>query len=240
MENEDYKVIETDEGWIVEGTDIVKNSRASAYRAKKKYLLDLASAPEPLIDETVMEQATEPEVVEESETFVEEPTIEAETSPTFAMPTLESLGTTESKGGDGRSKADDTFLKTFKNAEIKTDKDGNPKIHISSIWQGASPILSTILEFGDNAIESWAENEGVVAWNPASRASQRAVFVRVLGIVAPKSDIALDPSQVVLAMGLWMYGLPCFKIMSARNKRKKVAKALKEAEETDMEVEYLD
>ncbi len=240
----DYKVVETEDGWAIDGTDIVKGSRASAYRAKKKFLLDLASQPEPLIDDTVQE------AIDESETFVEEPesetfseveTVDDETfsePETFSMPTLESLSSSKQDGGGGSSsKTDDSFLKAFKSAEIKTDKNGNPKIHISSIWQGASPVISTILEFGDNSIESWAKAEGVVAWNPSTRASQRAMFVRVLGIIAPKTDVSLDPTQVVLMMVAWMYGLPVFKIMSSKRKRKK---ALKEEETTEGEVEYLD
>jgi hypothetical protein len=241
---DEYKVVETEDGWIIDGTDIVKGSRASAYRAKKKFLLDLSSQPEPLIDDTVQEaidEETETFVVEEpeAETFSEEvPTDETSEPETFSMPTLESLSSTKQEGGGGSSsKTDDSFLKAFKSAEIKTDKNGNPKIHISSIWQGASPVISTILEFGDNSIESWAKTEGVVAWNPTTRASQRAMFVRVLGIIAPKTDVSLDPTQVVLMMVAWMYGLPVFKIMSSKRKRKK---ALKEQETEEGEVEYLD
>jgi len=218
-----------------EGETITKNSKAAIYRARKKYTQNKDDAPKPLLTDIDIES-----VVEESESpteiVEEEPLVEVE-SKGFEMPTLDSMKTDGATGGDLSDKSDDAFLKAFSTAKVVKDKEGNSKIALGSIWEGATPIIGGILEFGDASLQNIAEKQGITLWDEDSRKTQRMVFIRVLSVVAPKTNVELDPTMILLVMVAWMYGFPAFKIFKATANNKKKAKAKVLTHEEVLEVD---
>lgn len=211
-----------------EGKTITKGSKAAIYRARKKYIQNKDNAPKPLLTDTDIKSAKDA-IPEQNTEIIEEPLIEKdviEVEKGFEMPTLESMKAENAIGGDSVGKSDDAFLKAFSSAKVVKDKEGNSKIALGSIWEGATPIIGGILEFGDASLQTIAKKQGITLWDEDSRKTQRMVFIRVLSVVAPKTNVELDPTMILLVMVAWMYGFPTYKIFKATADNKKKSKVL--------------
>jgi len=227
--------------WLIKPTgEIRKCSRSTAYRIAKKAEEQGISEPEgdDSIPDTDFLQPAEIETTviddswpEEDEEEWEPDAITAEV-PLYDLPTLEE---TEEFGGDDggdpesfqdQSEYDSDFLSAIKGAEIIEDDEGNKSVHISDLFIGDSSIITSMFGALDSSLSSVAQNRyGMTLWDESSRAVQRTFFVRLLGTIAPRTSLSINPNVLIAIMIGWLYGVPSLKILRAAAKRKKAEKS---------------
>lgn len=229
-----------DGNWLIKPTgEIRKCSRSTAYRiAKKAEELGIA---EPEGDDTIPDtdflQPAEIETTVIHEEELEEPDYDWEPDsitaevPIYDLPTLEDA---EEFGGDDggdpesfqdQSDYDSDFLSAIKGAEIVEDDEGNKAVHISDLFIGDSSIITSMFGAFDSSLSSVAQNRyGITLWDESSRAVQRTFFVRLLGTIAPRTSLTINPNVLIMIMIGWLYGVPSLKILRAAAKRKKAEK----------------
>jgi hypothetical protein len=242
-----------DGAWLIKPTgEILKCSRSTAYRKAKA----AANQIKPKTEDTQKIEEIEVEEVQElrDDTPLEEDTLEINSdsfdeltieTPVFNLPTLEDLNgggageNPETFQGESESfdQRDDDFINSIKGAEIVEDDEGNKKIHIKDILVGDNPLIHSMFRGLDSSLYAWAENKhGLTLWNEDSRAAQRAIFIKTLSLIAPKTSIQLDPHWVIVGLGFWLYGVPLLKIARVSTKGKKSKKQLKKESFSDQTV----
>lgn len=232
--------------WLIKPTGEIRTcSRSTAYRIASKAQKELTeqevesdesvSRFTPPFDDIEKEELP-PSLLPSDEPLVptqesdKEIPIEDESPIIWDLPTLDDIGGDEGIDPEEfqeENNRDKSFIDSFKDAEIKEDDEGNQKIHLGEFFIGDNPIISNILSSCDNALYGWAENKyEIQLWNESHRAIQRNLFVRTLGLVAPRTAIALDPMHAIYIMTIWMYGMPLFNIFNQIRKKKKEPRLL--------------
>ena len=242
--------------WLIKPTgEIRKCSRSTAYRIAKKaqQAIDNEGEGEPQ-DFHIQESDPDPPVEPQETTILDEPlhelTIESEnfdeltiSKPVFDLPSLDDLNKPSSGGGgegdpstfpdQENEERDQAFIEGLKNAEIVEDDEGNRKVRIGDLLIGNNPVILSLLRSCDNSLYGWAQNKhGIELWNEDSRNVQRAFFVKMLGMVAPKTSLELDPGIIIIGMVGWLYGVPMIRILKLRKPKIK-----KSATYTDQQIE---
>ena len=222
--------------------EIKKCSRSTAYRiaskANKKLSEESTSENANPASEVSLSNSDNDEVSFSSsssevlpppqEDWNDEEPIEVSRNKIWDLPTLDNIGGDDGLEPDefqGENNREESFIETFKNAEVKQDDEGNQKIHLGEFFVGDNPIVLTILSSSDSALYSWAKNKyEIELWNEQHRAIQRNLFVRTLGMVAPKTAVALSPMTAIYVMCAWLYGLPLVNIFNQIRKKRKLDK----------------
>jgi len=212
-----------DGSWLIIPTgEIRKCSRSTAYRHAKKSqeaINNLSEAPAASSSSDTLPTPESPPEDEIDVTFDspedDEITIEA---PVFDLPSLEDMqkedegedpSSFQEEGGD----RDQDFLSAFKGARVIEDDEGNKKIRLEDFLIGDNAIIHAMLRTLDNSLYDFSENKhGIILWNKESRDLERRFYVKILGVVAPKTAIELDPTMVIIIMTGWLYGFPLIKL----------------------------
>ena len=238
-------VEELDDGtWLIKPTGEIKScSRSTAYRYAKKAnkAIEDSQGAENSVSEAHDDITTE--IVNESEIPPiqedDSPTLEIDSesydeitveTPIFDLPSLADLRGDEAQEGEsfhGESEGerDQDFINALKGAQVIKDDEGNQKVRLENLLIGDNPLISSILSGCDHALYAWAENKhGMILWDKDSRRIQRTVFVKTLGIIAPKTSIELDPHWVIIGLGAWLYGVPIIRIARVMGQKRKEKK----------------
>tara|TARA_R110002051_G_scaffold151932_1_gene224536 strand:+ start:618 stop:1364 length:747 start_codon:yes stop_codon:yes gene_type:complete len=224
-----------DGNWLIKPTGEIRScSRSTAYRLAKK--AEALAEAEPKGDDSIPDtnflQPAEIETTVIADDWPEEDEWEPDAItadvPLYDLPTLEDVE--EDQGGDGgdpesfqdQSDYDHNFIDAIKGAEIIEDSEGNKSVHISDLFIGDSSLITSMFGAIDSSLSSIAQNRyGVTLWDEGSRSVQRTFFVRLLGTIAPRTSLTINPNVLIAIMIGWLYGVPSLKILRAAAKRKK-------------------
>lgn len=222
-----------DGNWLIKPTGEIKEcSRSTAYRLAKKAaeaqpetkIIDLGNSKE--VDDSPEESTFLFDNVESN--ILEPGNRESmqDAPKTFQLPTLEEVSSSSSdtfldeESQDGAA----DFLNTFKEAQVVEDDEGNKTISLGELWSGSGAIVGGILRNCDTALYAWAQDKHQIElWNPVVRTQQREMLVSVIGLIAPKTQVQLDPKLVLLFLISYLYGMPMLKI-ARHTRRRRVAR----------------